>query len=82
MKEQISEEKYRKAIEKWQALHPEKRYLDVKQKETIELEGFGIINLGKLISIRRGIYKAMQQGEKYSKYISFERYIIENRRRG
>ena len=65
MKEQISEEKYRKAIEKWQALHPEKRYLDVKQKETIELEGFGIINLGKLISIRRGIYKAMQQGEKY-----------------
>ena len=68
MKEKISEEIYRKAIEKWQALHPEKRYLDIKQRETVELEGIGVINLGSLISIRRGIYNAMQQGEKYSKY--------------
>ena len=68
MKEKISEEIYRKAIEKWQTLHPEKRYLDIKQRETVELEGIGVINLGSLISIRRGIYNAMQQGEKYSKY--------------
>lgn len=65
MKEKIPEEIYRKAIEKWQALHPEKRYLDIKVTEKIELEGIGVINLGSLISTRRGIYNAMQKGEKY-----------------
>ena len=66
------ENNYRRAVEKWRALHPEKRYLDIKQKETVELEGIGVINLGNLISIRRRIYKAMQQGEKYhtSKYLT------------
>ena len=59
------EEVYRKAILKWKEQHPEKRYLDIKKKEQIELEGIGLINLGVLISIRRGIYNAMQQGKKY-----------------
>ena len=65
MKEKIPEEIYRKAIVKWQELHPEKDYLDIKKTETIELEGIGVINLGNLVSIRRSIYNAMQQGEKY-----------------
>ncbi len=59
------EKVYRHAVLKWQALHPEKKYLDIKKKEQIELEGIGLINLGVLISVRRGIYNAMQQGQKY-----------------
>ena len=65
MKEKIPEEIYRKAIVKWQELHPEKDYLDIKKTETIELEGIGVINLGNLVSARRSVYNAMQQGEKY-----------------
>ena len=62
------ENNYRQAVEKWQQLHPEKRYLDIKFTEKIELEGIGVINLGSLIIVRRGIYNAMQQGEKYYTY--------------
>ena len=68
MKEKTPEEIYRKAIVKWQELHPEKKYLDIKRTETIELEEIGIINLGFLVSMRRNIYNAMQQGKKYRAY--------------
>ena len=62
------ENNYRQAVEKWKKQHPEKDNLDIKQTETVELEGIGVINLGSLISVRRGIYNAMQQGEKYYTY--------------
>ena len=63
--EEWQENNYRRAVEKWKKLHPEKSYLDIKMRETVELEGIGVINLGNLVSIRRSIYNAMQQGEKY-----------------
>ena len=60
-----SKEVYRQAILKWKEKHPEKKDLDIKKKDKIDLEGIGTINIGVLIIIRRGIYNAMLQGKKY-----------------
>ena len=65
MQKRISEEIYRQVVLQWKEEHPEKRYLDIKYKETIELNGIGIINIGVLVHKRRGIYKAMQEGKSY-----------------
>ena len=65
MQKRISEEIYRQVVLQWKEEHPEKRYLDIKHQETIELDGIGTINIGVLIHKRRGIYNAMQQGKKY-----------------
>lgn len=65
MQKRITEEIYRQAILQWKEEHPEQKYLDIKHKETMELEGIGQINIGMLIQRRRGIYNAMQQGKKY-----------------
>ena len=43
MRQNIPEEIYREAILQWKREHPEKKYLDIKRKETIELNGIGTI---------------------------------------
>lgn len=58
-----SKEVYRQAIWKWKENNPEKKDLDIKKKDKIDLEGIGTINIGVLIIIRRGIYNAMLQGK-------------------
>ena len=63
--EKWQEEVYKKAILEWKRLHPEKEYLDIKQKETVNLEGIGEVNIGNRINIMRQIYKAMQEGKSY-----------------
>ena len=65
MQQKIPEEIYRQAILQWKRDHPEKKYLDIKHKETIELNGIGTINIGVLVHTRRYIYSAMQEGRKY-----------------
>ena len=67
MQHRISEEVYRQVVLQWKREHPEKRYLDIKQKETIDLEGIGIINIGSLVCKRRSIYNAMREGKSYGK---------------
>ncbi len=59
------EKNYREAILQWKREHPEKKYLDIKQKEIVNLDGIGVINIGLLVNKRRCIYKAMQEGRKY-----------------
>ena len=61
------EKNYREAILQWKKEHPEKKYLDIKFSEIIELEGIGIVRIGRLVSLRRSIYNAMQQGKNYGK---------------
>ena len=61
--EKWQEEVYKKAILKWKSLHPEKEYLDIKAKETIDLEGIGEVKIGQRLNIMRQIYKAMQEGK-------------------
>ena len=65
MRQNIPEEIYREAILQWKRDHPEKKYLDIKRKETIELNGIGTINIGVLVQTRRYIYSAMQEGKSY-----------------
>ncbi|HIR49507.1 MAG TPA: hypothetical protein IAB35_05960 [Candidatus Faecimonas gallistercoris] len=66
--EKWQEEVYKKAILKWKRLHPEKEHLDIKQKETVNLEGIGEVKIGKKIFIMRQIYMAMQEGKHYGTY--------------
>src|SRR5699024_11049866 len=61
--EKWQEEVYKKAILKWKKLHSEKAYLDIKAKETIDLEGIGKVKIRNKISNMRQLNKAMQEGE-------------------
>ena len=56
------EEIVKHAVLKWQGEHPDKKYLDIKYRETIVLKGIGKVNIGREISSLRNIYKSQQEG--------------------
>lgn len=63
MAEKYSKEVYRKAILKWKSLHPDKKYLDIKKHDKIELKEIGLINIGIKITNLRQLYKKQQEGK-------------------
>ncbi len=56
---------FRKAILQWKKEHPNKKYLDISESDTIFLEGIGLINIGSKLKTKRNIYQAMQKGERF-----------------
>ena len=68
MKQNLIKEIWMMAILKWKSLHRDKKYLDIKQSETVTLEGIGKVKIGNRINRVRAIYNAMQEGKQYGTY--------------
>ena len=63
--EKFREDNYKKAIEIWKKENPDKYYLDIPQKTKINIEGVGLIEIGRRIQLSRKIYSVMQEGKSY-----------------
>ena len=63
MTEKYKEEVYRQAIIKWKENNPDKKYLDISCQEKIDIEGIGLVNIGRRISELRYVYKKQQLGQ-------------------
>ena len=59
---------YKKAIEIWRGENPDKKYLDISQRDIIEVKGIGKINFGSKMHLVRKIYNAMQEDKHYGRH--------------